>query len=162
LFSVVADRLLAAHLGKDVVETFIARLRLSAVSLDPLRHQVEDLRLEVARPPLGVSALRDETGVGQDPHVLGHRLHRHPVRLGELAHRGVANREASQDAAPGWIGESGEDSRQLVVGHEHSFPDNVVNRMVDHNLRLDVDVVNLLVEDFPRRADGVMRGANHS
>jgi hypothetical protein len=50
----------AAHRIEDGVEALVAFLSLLAVPLDPLRHQVEDLRLEVARPPLGVLALADQ------------------------------------------------------------------------------------------------------
>jgi hypothetical protein len=52
----VGGLFVAPHLGEDGVQALVALLGLLAVSLDPLRHQVEDLRLEMARPPLGVPA----------------------------------------------------------------------------------------------------------
>ena len=107
----------AAHLGQDGVEAVVAFLGLLAVPLDPFRHQVEDLRFEMTRPPLGVLALGHQAGVGQHPDVLGHRLDRDVVGIGQLPDGGVAHSEAGHHVAPRRIGESGEDSGQLVVGH---------------------------------------------
>ena len=47
------------HVGEDGVQALVALLGLLAVSLDPLRHEVEHLRLEVARAALGVAASVD-------------------------------------------------------------------------------------------------------
>src|SRR5260221_11467318 len=110
----------AAQLGQDGVETVVALLGLSAVPLDPLGHQVEDLRFEMARPPLGVFALADQAGVGQHLDVLGHGLDGDVVGISQLPDRGVAHGEASHDVAPRRIGESTEDSGQLVVGHRRA------------------------------------------
>ena len=114
----LGDELVAAHLGQDGVETVVALLGLLPVPLDPLRHQVEDLRLEMARPPLGVLALADQAGVGQHLDVLGHRLDGDVVGIGQLPDGGVAPGEAGHHVAPRRIGESGEDSGQLVLGHQ--------------------------------------------
>ena len=104
-------------LGEDGIEALVALLGLLAVSLDPLRHQVEDLRLEVARSPLGVLALAHQAGVGEHPDVLRHRLHGDVVGLGQLADGGIAHGQASHHVAPRRIGEGGKDSGQLVVDH---------------------------------------------
>jgi hypothetical protein len=109
--------LVVVQLGEDGVQALVALLCLSAVPLDPLRHQIEHLRLEMAGPPLGVAALGDEAGVGEHLDVLGDGLHGDVVGLGELADGGVANGEAGHDVAPRRIGEGGEDSGQLVVDH---------------------------------------------
>ena len=87
------------------VEALVALLGLLAVPLDPLRHQVEDLRLEVARSPLGVLALTDQARVGEHLDVLGHRLDGDVVGIGQLAHGGVAHGEAGHHVAPRRIGE---------------------------------------------------------
>jgi len=71
----------------------------------------------MARPPLGVPALAHQAGVGEHLDVLGHRLDRDVVGLGQLPDRGVAHGEAGHHVAPCWVGEGGEDSGQLVVGH---------------------------------------------
>src|SRR5688572_10717007 len=71
----------------------------------------------MARPPLGVLAPAHEAGVGQHLDVLGHRLDGDVVRIGQLPDGGVAHGEAGHHVAPRRIGESGEDSGQLVVGH---------------------------------------------
>ena len=107
----------AAHLGQDGVEAVVALLGLLAVPLDPLRHQVEDLRFEMARPPLGVLALAHQARVGQHLDVLRHGLDGDVVRIGQLPDGGVAHGEAGHHVAPRRIGECGEDSGQLVVGH---------------------------------------------
>ena len=60
------------------------------VALDPLRHQVEHVRLEVARPPLRVPAAADQPGVLEHPEVLGHGLQRDVVRRGQLVDGRVA------------------------------------------------------------------------
>ena len=98
---------LAAHLGEHVVEAVVAFLGLFAVALDPLRHEVEDLRLEVARPPLRVLGLAHQAGVGQHLDVLGHRLDRDVVGVGQLPDRGVAHRQAGDHVAPRRVGEGG-------------------------------------------------------
>ena len=43
------------HRPEDVVEAAVALLGLAAVALDPLGHQVEDLRFEVDRTALGLA-----------------------------------------------------------------------------------------------------------
>jgi len=113
----VVRMLVALHLGEHGVQALIALLGLSAVPLDPLRHQIEDLRLEMARATLGIPALTHQAGVGEHLDVLGHRLDRDVVGLSKLADGGVADRETSDDAAPRRIGEGSEHSRQLVVVH---------------------------------------------
>jgi hypothetical protein len=137
-FSEVGGRCLAAHLGEDVVESFVSFLGLLAVAVDPLRHQVEDLGLEVAWPPLRVAALGDEPGVGEHLHVLGHCL-----RLGELPHGGIAHGEAGHHAPPRGIGEGGEHPRQLVIAHGTSSCST--DRLITTYATVDGDV-NRLVE----------------
>ena len=106
----MVDRSVSSHLGEDRVQTLVALLRLMAVALDPLGHQVEDLRLEVARSPLRVLGLAHQTRVGEHLDVLRHRLDRHVVGVGQLADGGVARREAGDHVAPRGIGERREDS----------------------------------------------------
>ena len=81
----------AAHLGQYGVEAVVTLLGLLAVPLDPLRHQVEDLRFEMTRTPLGVLGLTHQAGVGQDLDVLGHRLDGDVVGIGQLPDGGVAD-----------------------------------------------------------------------
>jgi hypothetical protein len=73
MVSGVGGLLVAPHLGEDDVQALVALLGRLAVALDPLRHQVEHLRLEMARPPLGIPRLAHQTGVGEHPDVLGDR-----------------------------------------------------------------------------------------
>ncbi len=58
--------------GQDVVEAPVALLGLAAVALDPRRHQVEDLRLQVHRPALGLPPMLVHTG-GHDSSMAFHR-----------------------------------------------------------------------------------------
>jgi hypothetical protein len=71
----------------------------------------------MARPPLGVFALADQAGVGEHLDVLGHRLDRDVVGIGQLPDGGVAHGEAGHHVAPRRVGERREDVGQLVVGH---------------------------------------------
>jgi len=134
----------AAHLGEDGVEALVALLGSLAVALDPLRHQVEDLRLEMARPPLRVPGLAHQAGVGKHLDVLGHRLDRDVVGIGQLPDGGVAHGEAGHHVAPRRIGESGEDSGQLVVGHG---PPHCSTEWLNTTYANGSPVVNHLVEE---------------
>ena len=53
---------------EECVQSLVALLRLLAVPLDPFRHQVEDLRVQVHRAPLGVPASAD---AGRPPRAPG-------------------------------------------------------------------------------------------
>ena len=140
----VEGSFVGAHLREDGVEAFVAFLGLLAVPLDPSRHQVEDLGLEVARPPLGVLALAEQAGVGEHLDVLGDRLDGDVVRTGQLPDRGVADGETGHDVSPRRIGERSEHSRQSVVVQGTS---SLLNQMVEDNVRQGTSVVNRLVED---------------
>jgi hypothetical protein len=106
-----------AHLGEDVVQALVALLGLAAVPLDPLRHQVEDLRFEVARAALGVLGLADQARVRQHPDVLRHGLDGDVERVRQLPDRCVADCEAGHDVAPRRVGECGEHPGQLILDH---------------------------------------------
>ena len=108
-------RYVAAQLGQDDVEAFVALLGLLAVPLDPSRHQVEDLRLQMTRPPLRVATLAHQSGIAEHLDVLGHRLDGDVVRLGQVPDGGITNGEPSHHVAPCRVGESRERSRQLIV-----------------------------------------------
>ncbi len=102
--------------ASTVVEAPVALLRLPAVPLDPLRHQVEDLRLEVHRAALGVPAPGDQARLLEHLQVLGDRLDGHLVGRGQLADRGVAGGEPGDHVAAGRVGQGGEHPGELV-GH---------------------------------------------
>jgi hypothetical protein len=51
-----------AQLGEHGVQALVGVVGLSAVPIDPRRHQVEDLCPEAARSPLGVLAAAHQTG----------------------------------------------------------------------------------------------------
>ena len=115
---VVGGLFIVTHLGEDRVQALVALLSLSAIPLDPLRHQVEDLRFEMTRSPLGVLGLTHQTGVAEHLDVLGHRLHGNVVGVGQFPDGGVTHGEAGHHVSPRRIGEGCEDSGQLVVVHD--------------------------------------------
>ena len=111
------------HGRQDVVETAVALLGLPPVALDPLRHEVEDLGFQVHRTPLGVAAATDQAGVLEHPQVLGDGLDAHVVGLGELADRGIGDRQPGDDVAAGGVGQGREDPGERIGGHRaSSFP----------------------------------------
>ena len=85
------------------------------VPLDPLRHEVEHLRLQVHRAALCLPAAADQAGVLEHLQVLGDGLEGHVVRRGDRVDRGVAHRQPGDDVAPGRVGEGREHLRQLVA-----------------------------------------------
>ena len=105
------------HAGQHGVQPAEALLRLAPVALDPLGHQVEHLGFQVTGPTLRVALLGDQAGVLQHLEVLGDGLDGHVVRCGELADRGVTDRQPSDQVAAGGVGQGGEDPGQLVIDH---------------------------------------------
>ena len=105
------------HGAQHVVEAAVPVLGLAAVALDPRRHQVEDLRLEVDRAALGVPAAADEAGVLEHPEVLGDGLDGDVVGLGQLVDGGVAVGQPGDDVPPGRVGERREHPGELICGH---------------------------------------------
>ena len=81
---------------EDGVQALVARLGLQAVALDPLRHQVEHLRLEMHRSPLCVPPPGHEPGPLEHLQVLRDGLQAHVVRRRQLADGRVARLHATQ------------------------------------------------------------------
>jgi hypothetical protein len=75
------------ELGEDRVEAAVALLGTPPVALDPGRHEVEHLGLEVGGPLPPLPPAADDPGVLEDPEVLGDRLDGDLVRLGERRQR---------------------------------------------------------------------------
>jgi hypothetical protein len=117
--SVRRFRCLVVHPRQHRVEALIALLGLAPVALDPLVHQVEDLRLQPHRPGLRARRPTHDAGTLQHLEVLVDRLQRHLVGLGELVHGRVTRREPGHHVAPGRIGQRREDPRQRVCRHRH-------------------------------------------
>jgi hypothetical protein len=105
------------HRAQDVVETAVALLGLPPVTLDPLGHQLEDIRLEVHRAALGLPAPADQAGVLQHLQVLGDGLDGHVVGRGELVDRGVADREPRHDVPSGGVGQGREHPGERICRH---------------------------------------------
>src|SRR5437764_6022391 len=60
--------------GEHGIEPLVALLGLTSIALDPLRHEVEHLRLQVDGTPLRLSAPADQPGVLEYSQVLRDRL----------------------------------------------------------------------------------------
>ncbi len=124
------------HRPEDLVEAAAALLGLPAVPLDPLGHEVEDLRLEVHGASLGVAGAAHQTGVLEHLEVLGDRLDRDVVRLGELVDRRVGEGEPGNHVAPRGVCQRCEHPRERIGRHRSP---NVFNHSVEHNPRSGPD-----------------------
>jgi len=80
---------LPVGLGEPFFDSAESLLSLPAVVLNPCRHQVEHLSLEVPRAALRILTAAHQSGIFQHLEVLGHSLDRDVVRGGKLAHRGI-------------------------------------------------------------------------
>jgi hypothetical protein len=98
------------HGSEYGIQPAVSLLGLLAVSLDPGSHEVEHLGFQVPRAALRILAATDQSGVFQHLEVLRHSLHRHVVRGGELAYRGVPGSEPGDDVTPCGVGQGGEGS----------------------------------------------------
>jgi len=84
------------------------RLPKAPVFLDPSRRRFEWPAVELAAAQPALLLALDQPGRLQDVQVLGDRRQRHLEGLGQLPHRDLAQRQACQDRAPGWIGQRAE------------------------------------------------------
>jgi hypothetical protein len=66
------------------------------------------------RAPLGVAAARDQSGLLEDPEMLGDGLLADVVRDRELPYRRVAHGKASHDVASRRVGQRSEQPGQLI------------------------------------------------
>ena len=105
------------HGPEDLVQAAVTYLGVSRVALDPLGHQVEDLRFEVHRSALGFPGAAHQTGVLEHLEVLGDGLDGHLIGLGELIDGGVRDGEPGHHVAPGGIGQGREHSGKRVSCH---------------------------------------------
>ena len=131
-------RLLARIAGESWRSCFSSSSRLSRrwkfasqslpVALEPCGRGGERLRLEPARPPLGVAAARDQPGALEDLEMLGDRRLAHGEGLGELGHRRFARAPAAQGSPAGSDRRARRrwhrvDRRQCMHNHEVLKPD---------------------------------------
>ena len=123
-----------------VLAGVLAVLGLALVSLDPLRHEVEDVVLEVDRPPLRIARPTDEPRILEYLEVLRDRLDAHVVGLGEFAHRGIGHAEPGDDVPAGRVRECRERLGQVVGvvvrGAPPSYSTNLLNKTVRHRAGL--------------------------
>ena len=89
-------------------------LPVLAVALDPDGDFLKRRSFKAARAPLGFAAAEDESGTFEDFEVLGDGGRAQRKRLGKLFDGGFTESQASEDRAPGWIGESGEGGAEMV------------------------------------------------
>jgi len=101
-------------LAKVVVEAIEARLPVAPVFADPVGYVAEPLRLEAARPPLGLASLLDEPGALEDPQVLRDRRETEVKRGGQLRDCGLPPGESSEDAPASGIGQSRERDAERI------------------------------------------------
>src|ERR1700693_1470838 len=87
------------------------------VALDPLGHLFEPLRLEPARPPLGLAPLRDQPGALQHLQVLRNAREAQCERFRQLGHRLLTRSEASEDRPAGGVRQSSKSDAQVIGRH---------------------------------------------
>src|SRR6266480_5993779 len=105
---------LGFELLEQGIEALVVALPQPPVALQPFGRFPQPLGLEAARPSLRVAAARNQAGALQYLQVLGDRRLAHRERLGQLCHRRLTRRQASQDCPPGGIGEGREDGVETV------------------------------------------------
>ncbi len=99
------------------VETLEALLPEAAIALRPVGDLLERTRLEPAGPPLRLATACDKAGALQHLEVLGDGGKAHLEGRGQFRDRGLARGQASQDRAPGGIGEGGEGGAEAIGWH---------------------------------------------
>src|SRR4051812_46070530 len=97
------------HLFEQIVQTLEAAFPELAVALQVGGRLSQGLGRQSARPPLPISAARDQTGLLQHLQMLGDGRLAHREGGGKLVDGSLAVRQPSEDRATGRIGESGED-----------------------------------------------------
>src|SRR6266851_8031372 len=110
IFLLLHLRFLLFHLqvAQINIQTIEALLPEAAIILDPVGGVPERTRLEPARTPLRLAAARDQAGALQHLEMLGDRRKAHLEGFSQFSYRGLACGEASENRAPGGIGERGE------------------------------------------------------
>src|SRR5271154_6055538 len=98
-------------------EPIEARFPQAAVVLEPVIDSFEDAELDPAGPPLRLAPPCDQAGPLEHLEMLGDRGTAHLERLGELADRRLAGREARQDRAPRRVGEGREGRAETIGWH---------------------------------------------
>src|SRR4029077_16389463 len=92
------------QVGIQAIEALVEE---TPVMAEPVGDVLERARLDAARPPLRLTAARDQAGAFQHFEVFGNRREAHGERLGKLGHRGFAQSEPRQNGPAGRIGQCG-------------------------------------------------------
>ena len=108
--------LLGLQLFEQGVEALVIALPELAVALQPLGCFRERLRLELSRPPLRVTAARNQAGPLQHLEVLGDRRLTDRERLRQLRNRRLTRGEPGKDRPPGRVRERCERSVKAAGG----------------------------------------------
>src|SRR5687768_18252739 len=106
-------RLQLAKIILQAVETFFPE---AAIALQPIVNAFQSLGFDAARAPLRLASARDQAGALQHLEVLGDRRAADVEGLGQLVHRGLAERQPRQDRPARRVGEGCEFGAQRVHG----------------------------------------------
>lgn len=90
----------------------------AAVRFEPLVERLQRTGLDAVDAVLGGSTARDETGITQDPQVLGHRGLADPEGVDQLPDAALRRSEPVEDLPPGRFGDDGEGVRS----HSSNMP----------------------------------------
>src|SRR5438874_330924 len=118
LFLALTLLLLGLHYLQIILQAVEAFLPQPAIALEPGADVLEGVRLDAAGPPLRLAASRDEAGTLQHLEVLGDGGEAHLEGLGQLGHRGLAQRQPREDGPTRGIGEGCEGGTEAVDRHD--------------------------------------------
>src|SRR3990170_8559442 len=105
------------NLSEVFVQAIETLLPEAAISFQPFIGVLERARAEPAGAPLRLATARDQAGALQHLEVLGDRGQAHLEGLGQLRDGRLTRGQASENRAPGGIGEGGKGCAQLIGRH---------------------------------------------
>ena len=97
-----------------LIEPVEALFPEAAIRFEPVGDILQGGAIELAGAPLGVPAAGDQAGSLQHLEVFGNRRLTEAEWFHELVDGRLAQRQSSQDGAPGGVGEGGECGGQAV------------------------------------------------
>src|SRR5271169_3680684 len=102
-----------------IVQTIETLLPELPVVFHPACNVLQRTRLQPARPPLSLTAARDQSGTFQHFQMLGNCRHAHRERRGQFRDRGFPRRQPRQNRPPRGVRQRPESLAQVIC-HVHS------------------------------------------
>src|SRR5690606_25182212 len=99
------------------VKTIKAAFPKVTITVDPIGHLAQRRCIQAARAPLGPSPLFDQPSALEDFEVLGDGRRADVEGLGQFLDRGLTLGQALENGPAGRIGQCGEKSAEMILGH---------------------------------------------